>query len=92
MTSALKKLVVVVARRSVLLSVSESGVQQLDPSAEIVSKQETNDECSFLNQSNSLDPPSAAQIFDLFDCSSCLCLIYGLFKLPLPLGVSREEG
>lgn len=32
-----------------LVFVSESGVQQLDPSAEMVSKQETNDECSLLN-------------------------------------------
>ena len=48
MTSALRKSVVLMAR-SVLASVSESGVQQHDPSAEMVSKHETNRECSFLN-------------------------------------------
>ena len=78
--------VVLMARRSVLASVSDSGSNNV---AEIVSKQETNDECSFMNRINSLDPSSAAQIFQLLDC---LCLVYGLFKFPLLLGVSKEKG
>lgn len=62
MMSALKISVLLMARRSVLASVRESGDQELDPSAEMVSKQETSDECI-----NSFYPLGAAQIFKPFD-------------------------
>ena len=92
-TSELMKSVVVIAKRSVLASVTESVLQHLVPSADIVSMQATTEECNIWNLSKAsiLSIHLVRQRSLSFRTCDSGCVFDCLFKLLLTFRMGREK-